>query len=133
MTNQEVLNARYGRAPRSRSSRRWRIVIASVAGAALLLTWFLWANPARIGVMVSVDVTSHTVVDASHTKVTFKVTAQPGHAVACAVSAKDLGFNVVGWKVFTYPASPETSRTFTEEILTIRKPVSGLVEDCWLT
>jgi len=133
MTNQEVLDARYGRVSRTRSSRRRPIVISSLAGAVLVLTWFIWANPTHIGGMVGVEVASHTIVDATHTKVSFKVIAQPGRSVACAVAAKDRGFNVVGWKVFEYPASIETSRSFTEEILTIREPVTGLVEDCWLT
>ena len=133
MTNPRNLDARYGRVRRSRASRRMRILVASLIAAALVLAWFIWANPVHFGQSVEGAALSHRIVDDTHTSVTFEVTAEAGRRVACAISAKNLSFEIVGWKVFVYPASTQVKRTFTETILTTRRPVTGLVEDCWLT
>ena len=133
MTNPSNLDERYGRVPQSRSSRRARILISSAVGLALVLAWFIWANPVHFGQSVEGNATSHTIVDDHHTSVTFEVTAETGRSVACALVAKDLSFDVVGWKVFAYPASDQPTRSFTEQLLTTKRPVTGLVADCWLT
>lgn len=133
MTNPSKLDARYGRKQRSATSRRWAIIIPAIVAIALVATWYFWANPNKFGQLVSGEATAHNVIDAEHISVSFSVTAEPGRAVACAIKAQDLGFNVVGWKVFEYPASDQPTRAFTEQVLTVRKAVTGLVADCWLT
>ncbi len=133
MTNPSNLDARYGRATRSRGSRRTRILIASLVGLAIVLTWFIWANPVHFGQSVEGNATSQSIIDERHTAITFEVTAEVGRSVACALVAKDLSFDIVGWKVFEYPASTEPTRSFTEQVLTTKRPVTGLVADCWLT
>jgi hypothetical protein len=109
------------------------IVIASVVGFALVGGWFVWANPVKIGGVATGEVTSQTIVDATHVSLTFTVTAETNRKVACALKAQDVAFNVVGWKVVEFAPSPEPNRSFTEQVITIRKAVNGLVADCWLT
>jgi len=133
MTNPSKLDARYGRQARTPGSRRRNIVIASAAGFLVVLGWFIWANPVHIGGVASGEVTSQTIVDDQHVSLTFTVTAEANRAVACALKAQDLGFNIVGWKVVEFPASDQANRSFTEQVITIRKAVNGLVADCWLT
>lgn len=133
MTNPSKLDARYGRKQRSVASRRRAIIIPAVIVVALVAVWYFWANPNKFGQLVSGEATAHTVIDDRHLSVTFNVTAEAGRSVACAIKAQDLGFNVVGWKVFQYPASDQPTRSFTEQVVTVRKAVTGLVADCWLT
>lgn len=133
MTSPSNLDARYGRKTRSVASRRWLLISAAVAGLALVATWYLWANPNQFGNLVKGVASGYAIIDDQHISVTFTVTSEPGRPVACALKAQDLGFNVVGWKVFEYPATSETKRTVTEQVLTVRKAVSGLVAHCWLT
>lgn len=133
MTNPSQLDARYGRKQRSVASRRLAIIVPAAVAVALVATWYFWANPNQFGNTVSGETTAHTVLDSKHISVSFNVTAEAGRSVACAIKAQDLGFSVVGWKVFEYPASTDVTRSFTEHILTTRKAVTGLVADCWLT
>jgi hypothetical protein len=133
MTNPSALDARYGRKQRSAASRRWAIIVPAIIVVALVATWYFWANPNKFGQLVQGEATGHSVIDDTHISVSFDVTAEAGRSVACAIKAQDLGFNVVGWKVFVYPATTEAKRSFTEQVVTVRKAVTGLVADCWLT
>jgi hypothetical protein len=133
MTNPSKLDGRYGRQAHTTGSRRRNIILASVAGLAIVLGWFIWANPVHIGGVASGEVTSQTIVDEHHVSLTFTVTAEANRTVACALKAQDLGFNIVGWKVVEFPASDQPNRSFTSQVITIRRAVNGLVADCWLT
>jgi hypothetical protein len=133
MTNPSQLDARYGRKHPSASRRRWAVIVPAAAAIILVTLWYFWANPNKFGQLVSGEETAHQVIDERHMSVTISVTAEAGRSVACAIKAQDLGFNVVGWKVFEYPASTQPTRSFTEQVRTTRKAVTGLVADCWLT
>ena len=65
--------------------------------------------------------------------VTFDLSITPGATGACAVQALDKSFAVVGWKVVTYGAVSEETRS-EEVTLRVTSPaVTGLVSSCWLT
>jgi hypothetical protein len=57
----------------------------------------------------------------------------PGHEFACAIEAMNTGFAIVGWKVFTYPASDELTQTLQESVKTTEPATTGFVSSCWLT
>jgi len=109
--------------------------VAVIAGTliALLVAWILWTDQLGFGPKVTWEDTGHSLVSANAITVEFRLTATPGHQVACAIQAQDKAFTVVGWKVVLYPASTERVRSFNESVTTIGPATTGLVGQCWLT
>lgn len=133
MSQPPSLNDRYGR---SRSTVRgnrlamWMFVAFVIVA---LIAWLLWANPLKIGPSAEARDIGHTVVDSGTVVVDFSVTVTPGHEFACAIEAMNTGFAIVGWKVFTYPASDELTQTLQESVKTTEPATTGFVTSCWLT
>jgi hypothetical protein len=128
-----VLASRYGRT-RARSRRdKWWIGGVAAAFVVVFAAWVVWGGfDGTTASLLETD-TAYTIVDAQHTRVSFTVEVDPGHAVACAVEAQNVGFSTVGWKIVEYPASTHRLRAFTETVRTTSMPVTGLVDQCWLT
>ena len=127
-----ALDERYGRTP-GRGRRRRTIAIAVAAAFALVFgAWVAWAG--LLGDSASIEFTDvgHTVVDDSLVTVTWQVTVEPNTPVGCAVEALNESFSVVGWKVVALAPSTTRTRTFTEEVRTSERAVSGLIYRCWL-
>lgn len=133
MSESPSLANRYGNPAQSkRVSRAWAWVGASVTIVALTV-WMLWANPLEIGPSASARDIGHAVVDGSAVSVEFEATVTPGHAYACAVSALNSAFAIVGWKVIAFDASSTRSQTVSTVVKTTEPAVTGLVSNCWLT
>lgn len=135
MTSESNLNDRYGRRPDAQSSRRGRIIIASIAGGILLawLAWILATDQLGLGPRVTWNDTGHSLVSSSEVRVDYTVDATPGREVACAIQAQDKSFTIVGWKVFVLPASEQRIRSFSHSVTTMGQATTGLVAQCWLT
>ena len=133
MSQSSSLGDRYGTS--KSATRGGRIALWILGGVTLvaLALWLLWANPLRIGPSAQEQDLGHTVIDSSTVAVDFSVTVTPGHAFACAVKAVGAGFGVVGWKVFTYPASDTLTQTMSEVVKTTEPATTGFVSSCWLT
>lgn len=128
-----ALASRYGRTRgRSRRDKWW---IGSVAAAFVVVfgAWVVWGGFDGTGGNLLETDTAYTIVDAHHTRVSFTIEVDPGRTVACAVQAQNEGFSTVGWKIVEYPASSSRLRAFTETVRTTSMPVTGLVDQCWLT
>jgi len=108
------------------------LVILITAIGVLAIAWFVWANPIGVGPQAVARDTGFTLTDDRIT-VTFDLSITPGATGACAVQALDKSFAVVGWKVVTYGAASEQTRS-EEVTLRVTSPaVTGLVSSCWLT
>ena len=122
---------RYGRAPSPRRRRVTLIVVIALI-AAVAIAWFVWANPIGVGPKAVARDTGFSMTE-DRVTVTFDLTVTAGSTAACAVQALDKSFAVVGWKVVTYPAASEQTRS-EEVTLRVTSPaVTGLVSSCWLT
>ncbi len=134
MTSEKTLAERYGRTrtPNPRKRTIWITTIVVIV-AALLVWWIVALDVLGMGPSVSYRDLAYKDLTATSVTVTFEVSATPGHEVACAVQAQNQAFAVVGWKVFTYPASQTRIRTFSETITTSEPATTGLVAHCWLT
>ncbi|MBM3716289.1 MULTISPECIES: DUF4307 domain-containing protein [Microbacterium] len=130
MTTQAMLDERYGR---TRSPRRravlWTIVGVVAVTATALLGWSVVSN--SISSVTATD-TGYNVVDDGLVTLTFQITSPVGEPVACAIEAQDEEHGTVGWRVVEYPASPDHSRAFTEEIPTLALATTGFVNTCWV-
>lgn len=127
MTTAADLDARYGR--RAGRRRLWWVI--GSAAVALVVGWYAWSLFADPGQSVNVDATAYQIEDHSVT-VEFQVTAPAGTAVACAVSALDEEFGVVGWKVVEIPPSDQHMRAFRETVPVVAPATTGLVKSCWV-
>jgi hypothetical protein len=124
---------RYGNSAQSKRVRRaWAWAGASVTVVALT-AWMLWANPLEIGPSATARDLGHTLMDGSAVSVQFEATVTPNHSFACAVSALNSAFAIVGWKVIAFDASSTRSQTVTTVVKTTEPAVTGLVSNCWLT
>lgn len=130
MTTQAMLDERYGR---TRSPRRravlWSVVGVVAVTATALLGWSVVSN--SISSVTATD-TGYNVVDDGLVTLTFQITSPVGEPVACAIEAQDEEHGTVGWRVVEYPASPDHSRAFTEEIPTLALATTGFVNTCWV-
>jgi hypothetical protein len=126
-----TIDQRYGRTSSPRR-RRGSLIALIVVIAVLAIAWFLWANPIGVGPQAVARDTGFRLTDDRIT-VTFDLSITPGATGACAVQALDKSFAVVGWKVVTYGAVTEETRS-EEVTLRVTSPaVTGLVSSCWLT
>ena len=126
-----TIDQRYGRKLSPRGRRRALVILITALGV-LTIAWFVWANPIDVGPQaVSRDTGFRLTED--RVTVMFDVSITPGATGACAVQALDKSFAVVGWKVVTYGAVSEETRS-EEVTLRVTSPaVTGLVSSCWLT
>jgi hypothetical protein len=126
-----TIDQRYGRKLSPRGRRRALIILVTAIGV-LTIAWFVWANPIGVGPQAVARDTGFRLTDDRIT-VTFDLSITPGATGACAVQALDKSFAVVGWKVVTYGAVSEETRS-EEVTLRVTSPaVTGLVSSCWLT
>ncbi|KHK98470.1 transcriptional regulator [Microbacterium mangrovi] len=131
MTTQAMLDERYGRT-RARTSRIRSTVLSGIVIAVIIgvIAWMSFGNQSN---SVGATATSYKVVDASSTTITFQLTAPAGARVACVLEADDTDHGIVGWRVIEYPASPAGhNRTLTEQIPTVGRATTGLVNSCWV-
>lgn len=126
-----TIDQRYGR---TASPRRRRAIVVSVIAVvvALAIGWFIWANPIGVG-PVAVARDTGFILEDDRVTVMFDVTFTPEHAGACALQALDKGFAIVGWKVVTFEAVSEETRSSKVTFRTTSPAVTGLVSSCWLT
>lgn len=129
----DSLAERYGRTPqRARSVRRSLWILASgfvvVFGA-----WIVWGGLDSISTQMNTQDSAHEVLDDSHVSVTFAITLDPGQTARCALQGQSEAHAIVGWKVVDIPASDLRTRSFTETVITVEPPVTGLIYRCWLT
>jgi hypothetical protein len=131
MTTQEMLDDRYGRRRRSRTSRIVTWIVSGVVAAAAVgvVVWLTFGNTAS---SVDADTTGFTVADARSVSLTFQVTAPVGSTIVCALEADDEEHGIVGWKIVQYPASTSHSHARTVTIPTVGEATTGLVNSCWL-
>ncbi|MGZ0710395.1 DUF4307 domain-containing protein (plasmid) [Coraliomargarita sp. W4R53] len=130
MTNQQMLDERYGRSTPLR--QRITIAIAIVVGAVAVvaLGWMVVAGTADAA---DADATGFEVVDEHSVTLRFQVTVAPGKDVVCAIEAQDEDFGVVGWRVVSITASDSASREFSETIPTTALATTGFVNSCWVS
>jgi hypothetical protein len=127
-TLQQRLDERYGR--RGTPRRRRVLWIAVIAVAVLLVGgygWFVVTDPSN---SVRADGTAFEIHDEHSISVTFQLSAPPGTALTCALEALDEEHGVVGWRIVEYAPSSEHTRALTEQIPTVGRATTGLVNSC---
>lgn len=130
MTTQQMLDERYGRTRKTRSTRFWTILgLGAVALAVVGTGWFAFSATSSA---VDAATTGFELVDDHTVTVSMLVTVPAGTPVACVLEAQDEEHGVVGWKVVEYPASDAHSRAFTETIPVTAAATTGLVNGCWV-
>lgn len=129
-----VLAERYGPA-RRRPSRRLRTVLIGLAliAALGLGVWVVADGPSRLP--ESKDV-GYDIVSDVEASVDFEVTKEFDSTVRCMVQALDDSYAVVGAKTVTIgPHSgdgvAERTQSFTVDLRTERRAVTGVVDSCW--
>lgn len=127
-----ALDRRYGRTRSYRLRRRWIAVIVGGAFVVIFGAWVIFA--AFDGTSASVDSNDagYVIHDDHSATVTSEVSVDPGTKVDCAVEVLNSGFDVVGWKVVHLPASTASTNTYTTQIKTTNRGVTGLIDKCWL-
>ncbi len=126
-----TVDQRYGRKLSPRGRRRALAILITAIGV-LTVAWFFWANPIDAGPQAVARDTGF-VLDDDQVTVTFDVSITPGNTGACAVQALDKSFAVVGWKVVTFPAVKDLTRSEEVTMRVTSPAVTGLVSSCWLT
>jgi hypothetical protein len=127
-----ALDRRYGRTRSYRLRRRW---IAAIVGGAFVIVFGAWVIFAAFdGTSASVDTNDagYVIHDDHSATVTSEVSVNAGTKVDCAIEVLNSGFDVVGWKVVHLPASTASANTYTTEIKTTNRGVTGLIDKCWL-
>ena len=126
----DALDARYGR----RGIRRgpWGAIIAAVSLSLVALAWFLWARPIDSSSLEWSDLT-HSIDSPEQVTTTWRLVAEPGAEVSCAINALNSDYAVVGWRIIELPASDLAVRDITESMRTAERAGNGFVYGCWLT
>ncbi len=127
------LDARYGRTPARRSRG---IVIAIVAGAAVLATvaaWVVWVGLLTPKASIDTQDIGYVHVGASTLRITEQISTPPGTRITCSFQGLDAKFAIVGWKVVDIPPSDRRTFTHTETIRVSQPAVNGGVGSCWPT
>jgi Domain of unknown function (DUF4307) len=130
MTNQQMLDDRYGRATPARRRIGLAIAIAIGTVAVLLLGWMVISSALDD---VDADATGFEIIDDHSVTLDFQVTVPPGRAVACAIEAQDEEHGVVGWRVVEFSASEHPSSAYHEVIPTTALATTGFVNSCWVS
>lgn len=125
-----ALDERYGRTSLA-GKRRWIAVI--IALAVLAVGWLVWLTLQNAQYAVAVDDLGYDVVDEHSVEVTFQFTSAPGNDIACAISAPDEDFGVVGYKVVRFDDIDSHTMTTTQTVRTNGLATTGTVEGCWIS
>jgi hypothetical protein len=129
---ENALDVRYGRTRSYRLRRRW---IAAIVGGAFVIVFGAWVIFAAFdGTSATIDTNDagYVIHDDHSATVRSEVSVDPGTRVDCAVQVLNSGFDVVGWKVVHLPPSTAQANTYTTEITTMNRGVTGLIDKCWL-
>lgn len=108
-------------------NRKWW-VIGTIGVAVMTAMAIWWGISASSG--LSYDNGPFKVVDARSVQVTFYVTNQDNKPIRCTLEAQDIGHNQVGVLEVNLPASGYTTTEYTRTVPTIRKAVTGIVDEC---
>ncbi|ARC56221.1 hypothetical protein AS850_03920 [Frondihabitans sp. 762G35] len=131
-TGDSALDIRYGRTRSFRLRRRW---IAAIVGGAFVVVFAAWVVFAGLdGTSATIDTNDAGYVIHSDTSatVTSEVSVNPGTKVDCSIQVLNSSFGVVGWKVVHFPAQTSSTTTYTTELKTTSRGVTGLIDKCWL-
>lgn len=128
----DVLDARYGRSPRSRKREKQLGIVVAAAFAVVLVAWVVWASLDAAGSTLATKDVAHSINSDTSVEVTFQLSVDPGTPTYCAVQALNERFAVVGWKVIEVPPSDSFNRTITETVRTTELANTGLIYRCWL-
>jgi hypothetical protein len=131
------LDARYGRRPGDRRRRRVIAIVAAIATAVVVVCWVVWVGlfepTARIQTQdVGYSQTFDGVQRDDLIEVRFQLSVDPGTETRCALQALDSRFDIVGWRVVDIPASDDRTRSFAEDVRTMRPSETGLIYSCWV-
>ena len=121
---------RYG-APKPGLSRRTKIVLGSLAGAAAVGAVVFMAIPSGAGTLTSKDV-GFTIPDATSATVDFNVTKPADTTVDCAVQVLSDSYAVVGWKTVRIPPAEGPTVSVSTSVRTDSLGVTGGVNACWI-
>ncbi|ROQ38527.1 uncharacterized protein DUF4307 [Frondihabitans sp. PhB188] len=127
-----ALDRRYGRTRAFRLRRRW---IAAIVGGAFVVVfgaWVIFAAFDGTSASIETDDAGYVIHDAHSATVRSEVSVAPGTRVDCAIQVLNSGFDVVGWKVVHFPVSTSQSNTYTTDLNTMNRGVTGLIDKCWL-
>ena len=128
----DVLDARYGRSPRSRKREKQLGIAAAAAFAVVLIAWVVWAGLDAVGSTLETKDIAHSITSDTSVDVTFQLSVEAGTPTYCAVQALNDRFAVVGWKIIEVPESDSFNRTITESVRTTELANTGLIYRCWL-
>jgi hypothetical protein len=128
----DVIDARYGRSPRSRKREKQLGIVAAAVFAVVLVAWVIWAGLDAVGSTLETKDIAHSITSDTSVDVTFQLSVEPGTPTYCAVQALNERFAVVGWKVIEVPPSDAFNRTLTESVRTTELASTGLIYRCWL-
>lgn len=121
---------RYG-APKTGLSRRAKIILGSLAGAAAVGAVVYMAVPSGTGTLTSKDV-GFTIRDATTAVVDFNVTKPVDTTVDCAVQVLNESYAVVGWKTVRIPPAETQTVSLSTTVRTDSLGVTGGVNACWI-
>lgn len=107
-------------------------------GIALAITltfaaWAIWAGPGSVptGNLQTNDL-GYQVVSDQITTVRSQVQVNPGTAVKCAIEVENKSFAIVGWTIVTVPATSASQTSFSTNVRTSERGVTGLINNCWV-
>ena len=129
----EPLAARYGRTSGSRRRRVWVAVLVGAAVLGAAVVWVIWVGLLGPGASLEARDVGYRIAADGSVDVRFEVTTEPGTGVKCALQALNEQFAIVGWKVVEIPPSEQRTRSFVENVRTTEDPTTGLIYRCWLT
>lgn len=127
-----ALDVRYGRTRSYRLRRRWIAVIVGGAFVVVFGAWVIFAAFDGTSATVETNDAGYVIHDDHSATVRSEVSVDPGTRVDCAVEVLNSGFDVVGWKIVHLPPSTAQANTYTTEITTMNRGVTGLIDKCWL-
>lgn len=126
------LDARYGKST-GRRLDRILLISSAVILCAGFVAWLVLFGPFAIkGGLDSRDLGSRLVSEQT-VEVKFQLSVDPGLSAACALQIQNASHEIVGWKIVHIPKSETRTRKFSENVISIQKPVTGLIYSCWLT
>lgn len=130
MSDDQLLNARYGRSPKVRPRTWWIVGIGAVLLSGIAIIGLVVAQPSA-NIEYS---TPHYALDGTGgVVVTVDVTMSPGRTARCAVEALGEDQQAVGWTYVDVPASVDYSQSLVVSVRAISSPAAATVPQCWLT
>ncbi|MFF0264488.1 DUF4307 domain-containing protein [Kribbella sp. NPDC004536] len=121
------LNARYGRAGRSR-----RPLVIGVLGVVVLagLVWLVWAAWVQSNPPVRSELQGFTVVSPTSATATMKVDRNKSVEASCRLQAKAADFSIVGEVTVTIKADSPRHQTVAVTLTTQRSATSVVLVGC---